>query len=1069
MKKIMFTFMMLVLGLSAAYAQRSISGVIVDENSEPLVGASVLIKGTSSGTVSDENGMFQLNVPAGSDVLVVSYTGYESRDVTLDGVSNSLNITLNPDRKILDEIVVTAFGLERKRNDLSVSAQKVSGDEINQVRSNNFVSALSGKVAGLDIRTNNAMGASTNVVLRGTKSITGNNQALFVVDGIPISNATNNTANTTTGRAGFDYGSSAADINPADIESMTVLKGAAAALYGSRGANGVILITTKKGKKDKFGVTVNSGLTWGKIDKSTFIEHQREYGAGYGPYYTSSTNPHFEGSDFFTPGVEELYVPFTEDGSYGARYDPNLLVYDWKSMDPQSPSYGKKTPWVAPANDISNFYETALSSNQSISIEGGSSIATFKLGYTRNDEKGMMPNSSLAKNMISLGAGIEPNAKFKVSTNLNFTNQDAVGRYGSGYDNRNPNTMFRQWYQTNIDILEQKEAYERNEQNVTWNWAGIGSTNPIYWDNPYFSRYKNFQNDDRNRYFGNITAQYNILPELAIIGRVGGDIAFDVQEERLNKKSVDLGGYNVFNRSFKEFNYDLFANYAKNLSDMISLDVTVGSNIRRSYLSSIFSTTNTNLVVDGLYSISNSEGVPAPPVEVYQPIGVDGLFGTATVGIGKFLFIDGTVRRDQSTTLPVDNNTYIYPSVSAGFVFSELLNQDWLDYGKLRASYSQVGNDAPALSIYDVYDKPTAYGSVPFFSLPSRKNNSELKPERTKSTEFGLDLAFLKNRIGLELTYYDATTFDQIIPIQITGATGYTSKFINSGEVNNKGIEAILNLTPVRTNNLTWNLTFNFAKNKNEVISLYDENTKQIVIATFQSGLSLVATPGQPFGVMKGQGFKYDANGNKVVNDNGYYVRVTDQVIGNTTPDWFGGVGSSLSWKDLSFGFLVDAKIGGDVFSLDQYYGMATGMYPETVGNNDLGNPVRNTLADGGGVILEGVKEDGSVNDKRVSTDTYANPFGYVYAPNEQFVFDASYVKLREVNITYALGSKIFGNSRFIKGADISLVGRNLWIIHKNLKYADPEEVYSAGNVSGHQGGAYPTLRTIGFNVKLRF
>ena len=1072
MKKTMFTLFLLVLGFAISYGQRNISGMVTDEKSEPLAGASILIKGTTDGTVTDLDGKFSLRVPSNNSVLVVSYTGYITKEYTLDGVSNTVAVTLETDKRLLDEVVVTAYGLERKRNELSVSAQKVSGDEVNVVRNNDFVNALAGKVAGLDIRSNNTMGASTNVVLRGYKSITGNNQALFVIDGVPASNATLTSSSTQQGREGFDYGSSAADINPLDIESITVLKGAAAALYGSRGANGVVVITTKKGRKESFDVTLNSGFSWGKIDNSTFITQQDKYGAGYGPdFYTYSGNPGFLGSDILTPGVEEPFVPFTEDGSYGAAFDPNFMVYDWRSVDPNpsNPYYKKKTAWVAAKNPVSKFYETGFSSNQGINIAGGGKTSTFKIGYNRNDEKGVMPNSSLYKNMFNIGGSLEPNSKFKISSNINFTNEAATGRQGIGYGNRNPNTSFRQWYQTNVDILDLKEAYERQGTNATWNWADVTGESPIYWDNPYFARYKNYTTDSRNRYFGNITAQYTVLPGLSLVGRAGADLSFDQQEERNNKASVDLGLYNIYNRSYKEYNYDFFANYNKNLSEMISLDVTAGTNVRRSYLYSIFSTTNTDLVVDGLYSISNSKGTPVPPSESYVPIGVDGLFATATIGFNKYLFVDGTFRRDRSTTLPEANNTYFYPSVSAGFVFSEILKQDWLDYGKLRLSYTEVGNDAPALSIYDVYDKPTAFGSVPFFSLPSRKNNADLKPERTKSTEVGLDFTLFKSRVGLELTYYDATTFDQIIPIQVTGASGYTSKFINSGSVNNKGIEAILNVTPVRTKDLSWTLTFNFAKNKNEVVELYDENTKEIVIATFQSGVSLVARPGLPYGVLVGRGFVY-TNGQKTVSDDGYYMSKSAQVIGNVTPDWFGGIGSTLSWKNISFNFLISAKFGGDIYSLDQAYGQYVGLYPETAGTNDLGSPVRNPLDQNGGLILDGVKEDGSKNDIRVSAvDSDVSPFGIANNPNEAFIYDASFVKLRELNLTYSLDKKLFENSRFIKGADISLTGRNLWIIHKNLPYADPEDIYSAGNVSGHQGGAYPSVRTFGFNVKLKF
>ncbi|HRO74210.1 MAG TPA: TonB-dependent receptor, partial [Saprospiraceae bacterium] len=463
---------------------------------------------------------------------------------------------------------------------------------------------------------------------------------------------------------------------------------------------------------------------------------------------------------------------------------PNLLVYDWRSLDSKSPQYGKPSPWVAAKNDASKFFETSVTSNQSIVISGGGKTTTYKLGFNRNDEKGMMPNSNLAKNMLSLSGSLEPNDKFKFSSSINFTNQAATGRYGSGYGNVNAVTMFRQWWQTNVDILDQKEAFERFRQNATWNPAGIEvDAGPIFWDNPYFVRYINYENDSRNRLFGNVQAQYNLLPELSIIGRIGADMAFDQQEERRGKSSVDLGYYNIYNRSYKEYNYDLLANYNKDLNDDFNLNVGVGTNIRRSYISSIFSETNTDLVVDGLYSISNSSGIPNPPSESYIPVGVDGIFATATLNAWKRLSIDATIRRDQSTTLPEANNTFIYPSISAGYNFTDLVDQSWLSYGKLRASYSEVGNDAPALSVNNVYDKPTAFGTIPFFRLPTVKNNADLKPERTKAYEVGLDMAFLEHRIGFELTYYNASTFDQIIPIQITGATGYTSKYINSGEV----------------------------------------------------------------------------------------------------------------------------------------------------------------------------------------------------------------------------------------------------------------------------------------------
>ncbi|MCO6464751.1 MAG: SusC/RagA family TonB-linked outer membrane protein [Saprospiraceae bacterium] len=1071
MKQVLFVVLILFGGISMTFGQKLVSGTVLDGAGDAVIGANVVVKEAPGiGTITDINGMFQLMVPAEGKTLVVSYIGYEAQEIEIGG-QTKFDLVLR-EGQVLDEVVVTAYGIERKRNDLSISAQKVTGDEVNQVRNNDFVSALSGKVAGLSIRSSNNMGGSTNVVLRGTKSITGNNQALFIVDGVPVSNSTLNSSNVTRGFEGYDYGSGAADINPDDIDNITVLKGAAAALYGSRGANGVILITTKKGRRDNFEVSLNTGLTFGKIDKSTFIQHQKEYGAGYGQdYYDYSGNPGFNGSDLFTPGTEAPYVPFTEDASFGAKFDPNLLVYDWRAMDSKSPLFGKPSPWVAAAHDASAFFETSVSSNQSISIQGGGKTTTFKIGFTRNDEKGMMPNSKLAKNMVSIAGAIEPNDKFKFSTALNFTNQGATGRYGSGYGNTNAMTMFRQWWQTNVDVLDQKEAFERFRQNATWNLSGTEvDASPIFWDNPYFVRYINYENDSRNRIFGNIQAQYNIIPELSIVGRVGADMSFDKQEERRGKTSVDLGYYSIYNRSYQEYNYDLFANFNKDLSDILNLNVVAGTNIRRSYISSIFSETNSDLVVDGLFTIANSKDTPNPPSESYIPVGVDGLFATATLNAWKRLTLDATIRRDQSTTLPDGNNTYIYPSVSLGYNFGDLLNQDWIDYGKLRASYSEVGNDAPALSIFDVYDKPVALGSIPLFALPTRKNNSDLRPERTKSYEVGLDMTFFKSRLGFELTYYNASTFDQIIPIQITGATGYSSRYINSGEVNNKGIELIANFVPVRTKDFSWTFNVNFAKNKNEVISLYDENTKQIVIGTFQNGVSLVARPGQPFGTLIGRGFEYDDNGNRVVGDDGYYNQKRDSEIGNVQPDWQAGVGTGLRYKNWRFNLLVDGKIGGDIFSLDQGYGQYSGLTLNTVGTNHNGKSVRDPLDQGGGVILDGVKEDGSKNDIIINaTNADEAPWGSINSPNENVVYDASYVKLREANLTYTFDKGLFANSKFIKGIDVSLMGRNLWILYKNLPDADPEANYSAGNLSGHQGGAYPSLRTAGFNVKLTF
>ncbi|WP_247231845.1 SusC/RagA family TonB-linked outer membrane protein [Telluribacter sp. SYSU D00476] len=1053
------------------YAQdRTVTGRVTADDGSPLPGVNIAVKGTTRGTTTNSEGTFSIAAPSGS-ILVFSFIGFTNKEVLIADQS-VINVSLNPDVNQLQEVVVTALGIERNRNELAYSAQQVSADQITQARNVNFVNALSGKVAGLDIKTNNNMGGSTNVVIRGYKSITGNNQALFVIDGVPVSNANTNTTNQRTGRGGPDYGNAAADINPDNIASINVLKGAAAtALYGSRAANGVIMITTKKGRKNSLDITINSGVTWGTIDKSTFARYQKEYGAGYEPAFLDAT---------FDDGPRPT-VMFTDDASYGPRFDPNQLVYQWDALDPFSPNYRKARPWVAAANDPSSFYETAVSSNQSIFISGGAEKATFKLGYTRNDDKGVLPNSKLDKNLLNLSASYDISDRLTVSASANYTNVQGLGRFGTGYSGRNPNQAFRQWWQTNVDIKEQREAYFRNRQNITWNWANLQGTHPIYSDNPYWDRYENFANDTRDHIFGYVTATYKVASWFNVIGRLGYDGTNDFQEERVAVGSAGVASYSRFNRSYSETNYDLILNFDKNISEDISFRGLLGSNIRRTRLNSIRASTNGGLVVPRLYSLSNSVSPIDPPTEEFERIGVDGIFANANFGYKELVFLELAARQDKSTTLPQSNNTYFYPSVGANFVFSNVVDATWLSHGKFRANYAEVGNDAPALSVFDVYDKPTGFGSTPLFSLPNTKNNTQLLSERTKSMEVGIEAEFFDSRVGLDVTYYKTNTFNQILPVNVTPATGFTARYINSGEVQNQGIEVSAFIMPIRTDDFSWTINANFARNRNKVISLYGEGDNRVTnvsIASLQGGVSLNAAEGHPYGVIRGRDYQYNDNGQRIVGPNGYYLRSSSSavIIGNPNPDWVGGLNNRFRYKDLSLSFLIDVRKGGDFFSLDQWYGEATGLYPESAGLNELGNPSRTPVADGGGILLPGVQADGSVNTVRgENLDGYGQtPFGYVAggagAPHSMYIYDASFVKLRELALTYSLPRSLVEKLRSFKGIDVSLVGRNLWIIHKNAKYTDPEEGLSSGNAaSGYQSGAYPAVRNYGFNVRFNF
>lgn len=1092
MKKILFLcFLLITALLQQAMAQvRAITGRVVDAStSQPLPGVAVLVKGTTVGTATGADGTYSISVPEGGSTLVFRFIGYQVTERAI-GNASSINVSLPLDNQQLQEVVVTALGIERTKNELPYAAQSITGDAVSETRQANFTNALSGKVSGVQIQQNNNLGGSTNVVIRGNKSVSGNNQALFVVDGVPIDNSTNNTANQATGRGGYDYGNAAADINPDDIASMTVLKGAAAtALYGSRAANGVVMITTKKGSKNSgIGVTLNTGANWGFVDKSTYVKYQKQYGAGYaGATYDNGEegeDPRFWNIDIDGDGDLELVVPFTEDASAGAAFDPSLNVYHWSAFDPTSPNFMKATPWVAAANDPTTFFEDAYGTSHSISIDGGGDKGYFKLGYGRNSNDGILPNSNITKNFLNFSASYELVKKLTASASINFTDVEGLGRFGTGYDNLNPNQSFRQWWPVNVDIMEQKDAYFRNRNNVTWNRSDWNDPTPIYTDNPYWTRYENYNNDNRRRYLGNVRLDYEVNDWLSIMGRASLDTYDEIREERIAITSNSVSEYTRYNGRFNETNLDLMANLNKDLSDVFNLKATLGTNYRDTENSYVRATTNGGLVIPRLYSLSNSVNPILAPTERDTRQRVLGGFASATLGYKQIAFIDIASRVDQASSLPRDNNTYFYPSISGSFVFSELMEPTyWLTYAKIRANYAEVGNMATPLSVFNTYALISPFNGQPLASVSSVRNNPELKPERTKSWEVGFEASFMDGRTGFDVTYYNANSVDQILRTDVSRATGLNSKWINGGEVVNKGFEVSAFATPVKTDDFSWTINANWTRNRSEVLDLGP--VQNYTIASFQGGISLNAAVGEPFGVIKGPGFVYDDQGNKVVRSNGRYLSNgnANTTIGDINPDWIGGVTNTVKFKGLSFGFLIDVKQGGDVFSLDQSYGLYTGVSEATSFTNDLGNPARNpivgTVATGyaptsGGIILPGVKNTGTAeNPVYVENDIRANPLlalGYAGNPAQAFVYDASYVKLREVTLGYSLPESLVSKLGVVKGLDFSVYGRNLWIIHKNTEYSDPEEGLSSGSLSlGYQSGAYPTTRNIGFNIKARF
>ena len=719
-------------------------------------------------------------------------------------------------------------------------------------------------------------------------------------------------------------------------------------------------------------------------------------------------------------GTTSNIVPTYEDASFGAPFD-NSLVYQWNAFTPYSSNFGQKTPWKNAENGPISFFETPISLNNTISIEDGDDKSSFLITISNLKQTGLMPNSELKKNNFSARFNHNFTDKLSASVYANYTSQNTIGRNSTGY-NDNILSNFRQWWPVNVDIKELQDVYNASGgQNVTWNIKSPIDLRPAYWDNPYFQRYQNYQTDSRGRILGYVKLDYKLKDWVTVTTRISTDTYAEIQEERRAKGSVatefgvpnadgtrinEGSGYQRFNRTYRENNYDLIFNFKKDFGS-INFTGLLGGTINRINSSSVFASTNGGLIVPGIYSLLNSTNQINDPFELPTKSGINSYYGQVSFGYKDFLFLDGTVRRDAYSSLPKGNNVVTYPSVSSSLVFSNLLKQSWLSFGKFRLNWAQVGNGAPDQALADTYAKFATFNGNGLFSVNSIKNNPNLRPTVTSSYEVGLEMSMFNKRVGFDVSYYRSLSEDQIFRVPYSEATGYSSRYVNAGSIENKGVELQLNGTPVKTANFQWDINLNWSRNRNEVVSLA-EGIDNLQLGSFQGGVTINAAVGQPYGIIKGSDFTY-LNGERIVGTNGRYVQNTssNNNIGNINPDWIGGIRNSLKYKDFSLSFLIDMQKGGDIFSLDRSYGLATGLYAETAGNNELGNPIRSSVAAGGGIILPGVQADGTPNTVRTpSAQFFGNAFGYRRQPNKAFIYDASYVKLREVSITYNLPKK---------------------------------------------------------------
>lgn len=1033
---------------SAALAQ-SVTGKVTDAKSgETLPGVAVVVEGSNTGVMTDMDGVYKVSAATG-DVLVYSFVGYNT--VRKEVTSGAMDVSMESG-VALDEVVVTALGVSREKKALGYSVQELGNDAFTDAKTENVVRSLTGKIAGVQVTSGTAIGSSSKVLLRGASSITGDNQPLFVVDGVPMDNADYSSGNQQRSVGGYDYGNAIQDLNPDDIESVSVLKGpAAAALYGSRASNGAIVITTKSGKgyqasgKRGLGISVNSGVAFNNV--YVLPTYQNSYGGGP--------------SQAWADTIDGNFIPdYALDGSWGPALDGTPVRHwdSWYDYEGDA-GFGEVRPWEPTPNDIDQFFQTGVTLSNNVSVMGATDESSFRLSYTNHDQTGVYENSSLDRNTLSFSGSQQVSEDLEASVTANYVQQHGMGRPLTGYG-ESVMSQFTQWYHRQLDMDRLRNYKNPDGTQRTWNRLSPTNPDPNYFDNPFWERYENVQNDQRDRVFGNITMKYKINDVFSLMGRALSDFYIDRREERIAVGGVRESSYSETTRQLQETNLDAYLNFADDLSDDLNLTGFVGVNQRIRNYKRLNAYTLGGLNTPGLYTVNNgADGYEVGDFTSQKK--VNSVLASASFGYQRKFYVDVTGRNDWSSALPEANNSYFYPSATASYVLSEDLDIDAVSFAKVRLGWAQVGNDTDPYRTSTTYAVNTNFGNSGSATIPNSQNNPNLRPEKTSSWEAGLELNLFLDRVRFDFTYYNSTTEDLIFNVPVSAASGYSSAVLNAGKTNNKGVEVSLAATVAQTDDFRWDIGANFAKNVNELVELADgiENIRY----TSLFGVSLEARPGQPLGTFYGYDYQYDDAGNKLVGDDGFYLR-TDEVVplGTILPNFTGGVYTTLDYKNLSFYALVDFQNGGSLHSYSNQWGKYSGTLEGTVFDED-GNDMR--AADYAGVVVEGVNATtGEANTVAVNPQThfFLNQ-GYVVHAADQY--DASFVKLREMRLDYSLPADMVEDTPF-SNVSIGVFGRNLAILHKNVPHIDPEVATSASNVQGFEGGQLPAERTIGVNLK---
>ena len=1081
--KAVLTILVLALFMSSGYAQsRQVTGKVTDETNAGLPGVNVLLKGSTAGTVTAVDGSFVISIPAQAQTLTISSIGFKTQDVEVGASVSKLTVKLLPDVKSLGEVVVTALGVQRNTRNVGYAVQQIDGGSIQEAREVNYINSLQGKLAGVQIGGNSgSMGGSARVTIRGLKSISGNNNALFIVDGVPMANMNLNSVGVTggqgTGGGGYDYGNPAQLINPNDVENISVLKGAAAtALYGSRGQNGVIYITTKSGKGSG-NLSLNYDFNMQFDQVSLLPKFQNSYGGGGSSAFTKlyvNANPtgFLPGGGTYDDndgkGKYDLIPDYGTDESWGPKLDGTLVRHYWSwDQDRNNPNFGKTAPWSAHPDNAKDFFKTGVTFSNNLSVASSTDKGSIRFSLGQTKQNFIYPGSHLNRFFISLNTTYKFTEKFTFSGGINYINDHSKGRPGTGFFGNNPMLFYVMFGQRQIDDAYLKNYKYADGTEQSWNRTAWNIQKPAFTQNPYWNQYESFNTDQNNRYFGNAGLTYKITDWLSADVRVFSDYLNHLDEVR-SAKGFFVGSYARRVAINNENNYQGTLNINKTFDDSkISFEAVAGGNILSIKSSVDAGTTNGGLQNPLVYVLQNSV-TPATVSNAYGNRQTNSLFASATFGYNKFLYLTATGRNDWASTLKQTGNySYFYPSVAASFIFSDVIpKSNWLTLGKARLSYARVGNDADPYSVSRYYDYVAPFNTFPLQSTSDKLFNSRLKPELSSEVEGGFDFKFFNDLIGANFTYYDRRTKNQIWNVQIPSESGFSTKIVNGGTVQNKGIELTLTASPVTTKNFNWRAALNFSKNKNTVLDLNSTGDNIAGIERFIIGterrtnkVSMVAQKGMSLGTMLGTDFVYDDKGNKTVGANGTYnVTAAPVIIGDANPDFIGGFSNTFTFKSIYLSALVDFQKGGDFFSYTNLYGNKSGMFEETAVDGIREN----------GLVNPGVKADGSANDIVVAARTHFNADGGNRISKAN-LYDGSYIYLREVRFGWHLPD-VWAKKVRMQALRLTLTGRNLWLIKSNAPNVDPANITnSISNQIGFEGGALPPVRSYGVNLNVTF